>query len=57
MRSTKPHIPSESWIDQFSAETNTQTGWLDSYRRHLSWIKTPNILEPEDLFKDIVTDL
>ena len=58
MRSINSQAHTNSWVDQFEAELNLKPGWLENYRKHLSWIRTSKSDHEEDeILKDLATEL
>mgnify|MGYP003375213984 CR=1 FL=1 len=57
MRSIKPQAHTDSWVDQFESDLNLKPGWLENYRKHLSWIKTPKSDQEDEILKDLATEL
>ncbi|MEI2694007.1 MAG: hypothetical protein V9E90_02970 [Saprospiraceae bacterium] len=57
MRSIKPQAHTDSWVDQFESDLNLKPGWLENYRKHLSWIKTSKLDQEDEILKDLATEL
>lgn len=53
----KTHTQKSSWLDKLDFEPDQSSNWLDLYRRHLSWIKSSDHLEEDNLLKDIAAEM
>ncbi len=49
--------PHESWLDRLDFEPDQNSNWLDLYRRHLTWIKSSEKEDDENLMKDLASEM
>ncbi len=57
MRPKKTNKIEGSWYNQFNPDVDQANEWLDVYRRHLSWIRSSENDELENLLKDYASEL
>jgi hypothetical protein len=51
------NTPNQSWLDKLDFEPDQSSSWLDLYRRHLSWIKSSEKEDDENLMKDLASEM
>jgi hypothetical protein len=46
-----------SWTNRKEMEVDQTSDWLSLYRKNLSWIKSSNTEEDDNLLKELVSEL
>jgi hypothetical protein len=53
----KSHTEKASWLNTRDYEIDQSSSWLDIYRKHLTWIKSSDEDDDENLVKDLASEM
>jgi hypothetical protein len=53
----KSHTEKGSWLNTRDYEIDQSSSWLDIYRKHLTWIKSTDEDDDENLVKDLASEM